>query len=888
MRIGIDIQGLQTQATRNRGIGRYIHSTIEALFNQKSEHSFHLYANNMLSNPVIDSDFLSYQYIDFNLVKSKLISDDVDAIFIPNPMEGDDIVMPDYRNFCKPVFVICYDLIPLVFSDRYLVNPERRKFYMKGLENIRNADCILAISEATRQDTIRLLDVSPDKVVNIKAGISPLFTPVLKIKHSYWLKIFADKFKITKKFILYTGGEDWRKNIEGLVKAFAKLPQNLIKEYQLVIACRVSKNFSERLTELAKTMNIEQSLVLTNYVTDEELRALYSTCSLFVFPSFYEGFGLPLVEAMACGAPAIASNSSSLVEIISDSNLLFDPQSTEDITKHIQEVLSDQAWRKEISAKGLESSKQFSWQAIASKISESFRKYKLLDRFSISFERIKKTESKTKVAFFSPFRPIKSGISDYSHELLPFLAHHCELDLYFDEGYSPDTTDLNQTVLPWNQFEERVTKEDYENIIYHMGNSVYHCYAYSQLMNYPGISVLHDYYLGGLIKGLHYQRPELGFTLLEELKHNYGTNKATEIFNLIEKGDLDTCDKLASVGIYLNRRIFTRSLGVVVHSKWAYNKALKEFGNDNSNIIHIPMLMSAFKTEESSSEVRNQLNIPQDKFVISTLGIVANTKRAIPIIQAFKKYISEHPNSMLVYVGNSAPVHDVLTQEINRLGLVDKVRVTGHVSMTDFYNYIQISDVCLNLRYPSNGESSASLMRILSAGKPVVVTDIGSFADFPDNVVLKIPQPTECDEVKEIFRALVLLTENEQYRRDLGFNAYDYVAKEHAPEKCALLYAEFIQQVLKSNESRRKLLDAYIRREAGNLSSNLTNNGSTFTRNNGISIGEKGDQASTGMSRQKYLKLNSELKWSENKSKAWKEVAKQFQVELKNLNSNFS
>ena len=79
--------------------------------------------------------------------------------------------------------------------------------------------------------------------------------------------------------------------------------------------------------------------------------------------------------------------------------------------------------------------------------------------------------------------------------------------------------------------------------------------------------MLHDYYLGGLIKGLNYRRPELGFTLFQELKHNYGTNKATEILDLIENGELDTCDKLASAGIYLNRRIFTNSLGVVVHSQ---------------------------------------------------------------------------------------------------------------------------------------------------------------------------------------------------------------------------------------------------------------------------------------------------------------------------------
>ena len=484
MKVGIDIQALQTEATRHRGIGRYTLSLIEALKNCQDGNIYQLFANNALAVPELDTDYLSYKYLNYVQgenkelndlsMKASLVSEDIESLLIANPMEGDDIVMPNFANYSKSYFVICYDLIPLIFSDKYLGNPRRKEHYLSRLENIKHADFVFTISEATRQDAIKYLNIPSEKALNISAGFSPIFTPLQFLEHRKWLKEFANKFGVDKKFILYTGGEDWRKNIEGMVHAFAQLPQNLKDNYQLVIACKVSEQFSQKITKLASDLGIKKSLVLTNYVTDQELRALYSTCSLFVFPSFYEGFGLPLLEAMACGAPAIASNSSSLVEIISDSKLLFNPHSTKEITNKMQQVLSDQAWSKKISEIGQKRATQFSWQSVANKMSNVFKEYKPINRVSVSFARITTEETKTKIAFFSPFRPIKSGISDYSHELLTFLANHCELDLYYDEGYSPDTTDLNQAVFPWSQFEKRVVNEDYENIIYHIGNSDYH------------------------------------------------------------------------------------------------------------------------------------------------------------------------------------------------------------------------------------------------------------------------------------------------------------------------------------------------------------------------------------------------------------------------------
>lgn len=220
MKIAIDIQALQTNNSRSRGIGRYTQSVIEALFRQQNRFSYQLYTNNTLPAPELDENYFQYNSLDYPysgscdindlLLKSVFMVADADIIFVPSPMEGLDSTIPDYSDFPKKVFVICYDLIPLIFSNRYLNDPNMRSLYMKRLKNIQNADFIFAISESTRQDVIKYLDISPERVLNVSGGVSPFFTPIHAHEQQAWLETFARKFGIDNKFILYTGGEDWR------------------------------------------------------------------------------------------------------------------------------------------------------------------------------------------------------------------------------------------------------------------------------------------------------------------------------------------------------------------------------------------------------------------------------------------------------------------------------------------------------------------------------------------------------------------------------------------------------------------------------------------------------------------------------------------------------
>jgi glycosyltransferase involved in cell wall biosynthesis len=693
------------------------------------------------------------------------------------------------------------------------------------LDNIRNADFIFTISEATRQDVISYLNKSPDRVLNVSGGVSSFFVPVPEHEHNSWHDKFSTKFKLYKKFVLCVGGQVWHKNIEGLMLAFAALPQGLKQSHQLVIACKLSDSYTNHLYQLSTQLDINDSLIITNYVTDIELRALYSMCSLFVFPSFYEGFGLPLLEAMSCGAPVIASNISSLPEIIGSAGQLFDPESSTDIAKAMQTVLSDENLQQVLSDRSIERAAQFTWQSVASKMSDVFLAEQPLLRVSVLFNRVNLASNKTKLAFFSSFKPLKSGIANSTHDLLPSLSDKFELSLYRDDD--PDYTyTLNastiENLIPSSLFENNLLDRQYESIIYHVGNNSHHCYIYSSLMRYAGISVLHDYALGGLINYMDAHRLELGITLLEELEHNYGLNRANEIANLIKKGKLDIVDLSASE-IYINRRIFTRSLGVILHSKWAYKEAVATYSQDNSCIAYVPLVVPKYISPNiSSTELREKLNIPEDSIVVSTFGFVNITKRPIPILHAFYQFYLKNPDAFLIFVGGTEYLGLIdLENEVRKLRLQGRVKITGnvegYVDMQKFYEYIEVSDICLNLRFPSHGETSGALLRVLSVGKPTVVTDIGSFSDFPDDTVFKIPQPDRCDEVAEILKALTLLTENIEYRNSLSEKASAYVAQEHSPQRCADLYADFIHQVLRSPEAKIKMLADHVGRESAKL-----------------------------------------------------------------------
>lgn len=395
MRIVIDMQGAQS-ASRFRGIGRYSMALAQALVRQKGQHDVFLALNgafadtlqpirkafaNLPENRICvwhaplaaDQSGLSSKArktLGAQLRADFLDSLEPDVIFVTSLFEGfsDEACVTLTQTHSRSlVAVTVYDLIPLLNPRQYLdVYPSYADYYRRQVEQLQQADLFLAISEFSRAEAIEHLAVSADRVVNISAACDTSFTPIelSRTAATACLKSLG----IHRPFIFYTGGADDRKNLPRLIQAYAALPDQVRARYQLVFAGKMDDGEVQQLTVLAASHALSpDDLCLTGFITDQELVKAYNLCSLFVFPSWHEGFGLPPLEAMSCGAPVIASQTSSLPEVMGWDAAMFDPLDVSSIASKMLQALTDDTFRSQLIEHGKRQSRLFSWDHSARK-----------------------------------------------------------------------------------------------------------------------------------------------------------------------------------------------------------------------------------------------------------------------------------------------------------------------------------------------------------------------------------------------------------------------------------------------------------------------------------------------------------------------------------------
>ncbi|WP_243649196.1 glycosyltransferase family 4 protein [Luteibacter rhizovicinus] len=289
-----------------------------------------------------------------------------DVVWLSSIVEGfaNDALVPHSTPDAFTVATL-YDLIPL-HDSAYLGHSRSRDWYMQRLEVLKRCDLLLAISEWVRTDAIARLGIDPDRIVAIGAGVETCFTPLTPgTDHTEFLR---DRFGITRAFVMYNGGFDKRKNVISLIEAYAALPEKLRAEHILVVVGRVDLLQSERFAETIAALHLHpDEVVFTGFVSDTDLVRLYQSCALFVFPSKREGFGLTPLEAMACGAPTLVNDATSLPEVVADPEALFNADQPGAITARIQAVLTDSDLEGRLRRSGLSRSSHFSWRAVATR-----------------------------------------------------------------------------------------------------------------------------------------------------------------------------------------------------------------------------------------------------------------------------------------------------------------------------------------------------------------------------------------------------------------------------------------------------------------------------------------------------------------------------------------
>ncbi len=388
-----------------------------------------------------------------------------------------------------------------------------------------------------------------------------------------------------------------------------------------------------------------------------------------------------------------------------------------------------------------------------------------------------------KIAIFSPLNPIKTGISDYTEEMLSALSGHFDIDLYIEKGYQPENKNILSQfkTIPFDadSFDPSV----YSEIIYHIGNYYDgHRYIYESLKKFPGIVVLHDY----VLQGFYAERYDAtgDFEQYKKLQIKYYGQTGEEIATWIsDNSRIPIWESNEAFDFPLNEEIVEYAKGIIVHSDFIKQRIQAKSGKPVVKIHHHGHEIREF----DRNAIRQGLGVNRNEILLCSAGFVNKNKRYNKIFSALSKV----KGFKFKYVIAGLDRGNILENYIS--GDYDIIR-KGHLLIRELEALISASDICINLRYPTMGESSGSLLRMMGYGKPVLVTNYGSYADFPDYCVLKINP--DIDEEEMIKRFITTLAGDEDFRISIGKEAREYVKKECSIEKCAVEYAEFINKMM--------------------------------------------------------------------------------------------
>ena len=804
MNIAFDATAILGPMSKNRGIGNYALSQFRTMISQDRTNQYFLFN---IFEPFSLGEYsnLKEEYFDcgkdFGLAKvenSTVLSglirkfiqrNKIDVFYITSPFEDH---IPTYEkewfDGVKTVVTV-YDIIPYIFKNHYF-KPDGKipSWYMDRIAAIQWADKVLVISQSVKDDLIKHLNMKGENIDVIWGAPGEMFREI-DVDLSQRNKL-QNKFHLNDNFIMCTGGDDERKNIDGLIKAYGKLPTDTINKYDLAIVCKLQKESILRYKDLAASLGVGNHVIMTNFVSNEELLQLYNMSSLVAFPSKYEGFGLPVTEAWACGKPVLTADNSSLCQIAGDAAVLVNANDIDDISRGLKLALSDDMLAI-MAEKGKKRLEKFRWPVVAETAIEAINQFGKEPDLKHTMPRL---------AFFSPVPPQESGIADYSADIIHAIANDFLIDVYIDDGIEPDAVlPDNINVLNHHSFSQNADNYDY--LLFQMGNSVYHYYMYPYIKRYGGILVLHDYNMHGVAR--HISEAILKDnhkTYIEYLKEDLPIEEVIKIWNGFKEG------REPDRQLEINGFVTNYADKIIVHSSYAKESLLrKNIGRTVDLIPHYAKI----EPLEDPKVAKKKLNIDPEKTVIAFFGHITDTKRSVPLLKAASKYLRENSSCEMYFVGKlDNAIADEFNNIIKRSEVSDRIIITGYTDIEDFCKYIDAADICFNLRYPYNGENSGTLCRILAKGKSVVVNRIGSFQEVPDACCLKLPSVedmTEEEEIDAIYNALKRLVEEPQLRDKIGMAARKYAKEVLSLDIIGQKYADSIISTYTNPISERVL-----------------------------------------------------------------------------------
>jgi glycosyltransferase involved in cell wall biosynthesis len=782
--VWVDAQGAQAAGYAHRGIGRFLGEQLKAIHRRAPEviAGIHLTPDEAVPaglEPLVGSGTLRWG-------PSRPARDtQVPGLYhVGSPMELTtplEEVWPTWAQAPEVRTVVTlYDLIPLRFRDQYLDRaPITRAAYFSRLGLLRRAHHLLAISQQTARDAEELLGIPERQITVIDCGVSEHFASLVSSATEAAVLLAETLPQVREGFVLYVGGDDPRKNLRGAIDAFALLSPELRGAHQLVIACKMSEERIDEFAAYAAAKGIDPAdIFFTGFVTDQELAVLYRSCKLFLFPSLYEGAGLPILEAMSCGAPVVASATSSIPEILGDLDGTFDPADPRDLADCLTRVLRDPAVLESLRARSEARVKLYTWDRVAELTLQGY------ERALAAPTRPRSRRARRRVAMLTPWPPQWTGVARHSRQLVEELSAHADIDVIapdpengikYDRSLEAEGVGLFTAA----EFDWIHGLRDYDRFLYVLGGSPFHVHAFEALMRRPGFVLAHDVRLLGLYMAVQQQRHarDPGW-LLERLRDMYGHRISD--WDLRRYWDPRV---YLDLGVFMTRDIQDHAEQMIVHSHHQQDVLRLESGGHPAPTHVVPHGIPQAPPGRAGT---TQGSGPR----IVTLGLVSSEAKRMPLLLAgFARVVASRPDARLDVVGelpDSERQH--LTSILSDLNLEESVRLYGRTERAEYWQALHSADLAVQLRSSFNAAASGAISDCIAARVPVIASAIGWATELPPDVVLTVPEECAADRLAEHMLAAL---GDEDLRRRVS-EAQDKYASDTSFARIAERYAEVL------------------------------------------------------------------------------------------------
>jgi glycosyltransferase involved in cell wall biosynthesis len=741
MRIGIDVQTLQTYE-RTRGIGRLCVDTINLLADAGPASEIVLFGFGSQPGPHIAAllrENVSYEPIELAggreehlrmgcaapfLWQTKAASK-LDLYHVTSPMMA-DVLLPA-GGPCAIVATFL-DAIPAIMDARgtpILTGAAARHYSARG-RILGTYHRLLAISTSAAEDCRRYFGIPGDRIDVTYVPVRQ--TPLPASAHTNGSADILTRLGLGSGYVISITGFHPRKNIQGTLAAHARLDEKLRRNHPLVLVCSLENQERAQIEDQARRLGILRELVITGYVSDADLSILLTHAAVMLFPSHYEGFGLPAADAMAHGVPVVASNLSSLPEVVGDAGILCDPDDPAELAGAVESLLRDAALRSRLATNAFPQVARFSPQEYLERVLRGYSKA-WRERFTVDVTA--HATSALRVASFGG--GTGSVVSAYAGRLLMHLPPEVSVDCYVDSSLraNPDVA-RRFACHDYSAFVPAHKAKPYQAILYHFADEAAHAPAMAFAERFPGVSVFHEATLLGLHRTL-----ARDFGLRHAAQVRFADQYRTEDASVWEHDRL--LHQINPLEATMTRGVASRSRAIVVHSNW-----MKRF-IESHHTVHGPVRViphgasAASVSREERAGLRRRHGIGRDVFVVTLAGPIDSRSGVVQVLEAFTRFRQQAPATTLLLGGSADPA---TLGEVNRYcssaGLKHAVQYLGARSYDEMMEIAAVTDIGIDFRYPTRGKVAPMLPLMLAAGKPALVAAADEFLEYPDDVCWKV------------------------------------------------------------------------------------------------------------------------------------------------------